>query len=151
MKSNFLGLIILVIGLLLNGGAALGSGSFPEASSPAIMPAPSEAIPVVGSPAPSIEPVASTVPADIVSPIPIFIEKVWAFLQSAGGFIAGFVVVFEIFVRAFPTKNPLSILVPVKHFIDVSILILTWLSNLLVSLINAANKSETKIEKKELK
>ena len=116
-------------------------------TAPSATPAPEALTAVV--PTPAETPEAQPAPAEPV-PEKTAIEKVWDFLKSAGGFVAGFVVVFEIFVRAFPTKNPLSILVPVKHFIDTLGLILAWLSNLLVSLINAANKSESKLEKKKV-
>lgn len=133
-----------------NGGAQTAAGSSDVSSSPAASPAPVVAESPASVPALTGAPDATPAPAE-TAPAVSFIEKIWAFLQSTGGFLAGAVVVFEFFVRAFPTKNPLSILVPVKHFIDVTILILGFVSNFLVSLINAANKSETKVEKKEVK
>lgn len=130
-----------------DGGAQTAAGSSAVESSPAASPAPVVAETSASVPASVDAPEATPAPAEPVS----FIDKVWAFLQSTGGFLAGAVVVFEIFVRAFPTKNPLSVLVPIKHFVDVTILILGFVSNFLVSLINAANKSENKIEKKAVK
>lgn len=131
----------------ITGGEAQESIS-PALSSPSITPAPAASPAIVPTTAGSPE--ASPVPAAIVSEEPSFIEKVLAFLKGAGGYVAGAVVVFEIFVRAFPTKNPLSVLVPVKHFVDTLALILTWLSNtVLLPLINAANKSQEKLEPKK--
>lgn len=124
-----------------------------QVSSSPPVPAPSATPGPVASPAvvptSAVSPEASPAPAAVVVEEPTFLEKVWAFLQTAGGFIAGGVVVFEIALRAFPTKNPHSILVPVKKAVDTLILIFTWLSNsVLIPLINAANKSREKIEPK---
>lgn len=150
MKNIFLVFVLVSSCIITHAtelkGPAQATGS-PLATAPSATPAP-VALPAA-VPTPAETPKAQPAPAEPV-PEKSAIEKVWEFLKSAGGFVAGFVIVFEIFVRAFPTKNPLSILVPVKHFIDTMILILGWFSNLLVSLINAANKSENKIEKKEV-
>ena len=146
MKYILAIVLILTFLAIETGSAQVPSGSPSLVTAPSATPAP-EAL-TAAVPTPAETPEAQPAPAEPV-PEKTAIEKVWDFLKSAGGFVAGFVVVFEIFVRAFPTKNPLSILVPVKHFIDTTILILGWLSNLLVSLINAANKSENKLEKKK--
>lgn len=140
-------MFLLMVVLWLQGQvpvAAQSTSPTPVAviSTPSATPAPSPS-PVVeaASPAPS--------PAVEAPPEPTFIEKLWEILKSSGGIIAGAIVIFEIFVRAFPTKNPLSILVPVKHFVDTLALILSWLSNtVLIPMINAANKSQEKLAPK---
>ena len=150
MKYILAAILAFTFFAIEKGAAQVPSSSPSPIAAPSATPAPEASNAEV--PTPAKTPEAQPAPAEVVpvAPEKSAIEKVWDFLSSAGGFVAGFVVVFEIFVRAFPTKNPLSILVPVKHFIDVSVLILGWLSNLLVSLINAANKSENKIEKKKV-
>jgi len=111
-----------------------------EAPTAAPQPSPSPVV-EAASPAPS--------PAVEAPPEKTFIEKLWEILKSSGGIIAGAIVIFEIFVRAFPTKNPLSILVPIKHFVDTLVLILSWVSNtVLIPMINAANKSQEKLTPK---
>lgn len=146
MKYILAVVLVLIFLAIETGSAQVTSGSSSLVTAPSATPAPEALTAVV--PTPAETPEAQPAPAEPV-PEKTAIEKVWDFLSSAGGYIAGLVFVFEVFVRAFPTKNPLSILVPVKHFIDTAILILGWISNLLVSLINAANKSETKLEKKK--
>lgn len=142
-------ILFTLVFAFVTGGKAQEATPSSAISSPSILPAPAASPAIVPTTAGSPE--APPVPADIVSEEPIsFIEKVLAFLKGAGGYVAGAVVVFEIFVRAFPTKNPLSVLVPVKHFVDTLALILAWLSStVLLPLINAANKSEEKLTPKK--
>ncbi|CAB4169995.1 hypothetical protein UFOVP903_43 [uncultured Caudovirales phage] len=106
----------------------------------------------VASPVPSGLPEVAPTPAAAVSETAAppaeenFLDKLWKMLSSAGGMVTVGVVLFEIFVRAFPTKNPLSVLVPVKGVLDNLVKILNWVSNsLLVPLINVANKSKEKL------
>lgn len=95
--------------------------------------------------------VASTITAAPTAPVPpTTFDKILEAIKNSGGIVAGLLVLFEIVVRIFPSKSPLSILVPVKYFVDSFATILLWLSNLLVSLINIANKSQVKLEKTEL-
>jgi hypothetical protein len=101
---------------------------------------------------PAVSPLASLPIGDTVvlsagPKPPTTFDKFIEMLKSSGGFIASFLVLFEVLVRVFPSKSPLSVLVPVKYFVDSAVLILQWLSTtLLLPLINIANKSETKLE-----
>lgn len=78
---------------------------------------------------------------------PKYFDKIIETLKGAGGVIAGIVVAFEFLLRVFPTVKPLSVLLPVKYFVDGLAIILGLISNFLVSLINVANKSKEKLEK----
>lgn len=116
-----------------------------QESTPGVLPSQVQTPAPAASPA--VTPTASPpTAAEGIPPEKTFLEKVLEALKSAGGIVSIVVVLFEILVRAFPTKNPLSVLVPVKFFIDNLALVLSWLSDkLLVPLINAANRSQNKL------
>jgi hypothetical protein len=96
-------------------------------------------------------PAASAAPAEVAGPsAPTYADKLIELLKKSGAVVAGFLVVAEIAMRAFPTKNPLSILLPLKYALDSLAFVLTWASSsVLVPLINAANKSQNKIVPKD--
>lgn len=90
---------------------------------------------------------AATAEAPVLENVdaPKYFDKLIELLKSSAALVAGLVVAFEVALRAFPTVKPLSLLVPLKYAVDSLLYILGWLSNLLVSLINVANKSKQKL------
>lgn len=93
-------------------------------------------------------PPAATPVVEVKDPAaPNFLDKLLEAIKNSGGIVAGALVVVEIFLKLFPSKKPLSILVPVKYCVDSLITILSWLSNaVLIPVINLANKSEEKLK-----
>lgn len=99
----------------------------------------------VAKEAPKVEAVKAEIAVEEKQPE--YLDKIIETLKGAGGVIAGVLVAFEFLLRVFPSVRPLSILIPVKYFVDGLAVILGLLSNFLVSLINVANKSKEKLGK----
>lgn len=80
------------------------------------------------------------------TPAPDLLDKALALIDKSTAMVAGFLAVCEVLLRAFPSKKPLSLLVPAKRIIDGLVKILNFLSeSILAPLINHAQKSEEKV------
>lgn len=70
---------------------------------------------------------------------PETLDPLLAFLMGAGGLVSALIILFEMFLRAFPKKNPKSLLVPVRYFCVSLAKILTFVGELCDKLIVVAN------------
>lgn len=77
---------------------------------------------------------------------PTWADKILAFISSSGTLVSGLVIVFEIVVRAFPSKNPLSLLVPARYAAASLASIFAFLANLLGLLVNSAQNSQNAVQ-----
>lgn len=85
---------------------------------------------------------ASGSPAPVAVVAPTFLDGILKFLTSTSGLTTGVVVAAELAMRLFPSKNPLSFLVPAKYIVSSLVSILTWIQQLLMTLINAGQNTQ---------
>lgn len=75
---------------------------------------------------------------------PTWFDKVLAALAASGGLLAGLALIFEIVLRIFPSKKPLSVLIPVRYACVSLAAIFTLIGNFATTLINTAQNAEQK-------
>lgn len=71
---------------------------------------------------------------------PKFLDGILAALAGAGGIVSAIVIVAEVVLRMVPTAKPLSVLIPVQYVVIGLIKILEFVKDLVVKLIEVANK-----------
>lgn len=72
---------------------------------------------------------------------PSYLDKLMAMLAGAGGLVGGLVIVFEMLMRAFPSKKPLSLLIPARYFCNAMSVILKFVADVMDKLINVAQNA----------
>jgi hypothetical protein len=83
------------------------------------------------APAPAAEEVAE----------PNYLDKILAALAASGGLLGGLMIVFEMLMRAFPSKKPLSLLIPARYALSGLATIMKFLADVCDKLINIAQNA----------
>lgn len=75
---------------------------------------------------------------------PTWFDKILVALGASSGIVAGLVMLFEFFLRLFPSKKPLSLLIPARYAFVSLASIFTFLGSVATALINSAQNSQEK-------